>query len=203
AQVLGVLVGEINLAALDAYRGLAVHAGVVARGSHAVAFPGASGAGKSTLAAACLLAGFDYVSDEALCIDYASSAVVPYAKPLKLSAAALRLIGAPAEIVAGGRDEVEVVASQLSAVASAAPLHLAEVVRLSRSPGPPRLERLPSAQVVTSLLQFSFNHFKQPGQAFELSTRLAHSCRAWDLVYADPGDAARLLWDSLRESPGR
>jgi hypothetical protein len=71
-----------------------VHAGVVAAGGAAIAFPGPSGAGKTTLTVACLLAGLEYGSDEALCLDWETGAVLPYPRPLALTPAAAELAGA-------------------------------------------------------------------------------------------------------------
>src|SRR5512136_1043844 len=95
--------------------GAAVHAGVVASAGAVVAFPGESGAGKSTITAACLVAGFDYVSDEALCIDVADGRVVAYPKPIALASSGWAMIGATDRAATGIDDgeEVYVSADQL------------------------------------------------------------------------------------------
>jgi hypothetical protein len=79
------LLAGLNLHAIDGFGELAMHAGVVAAGDRVIAFPAESGQGKSTITAACLAAGFDYVSDEALCIEFASGRVIPYLKQVTLS----------------------------------------------------------------------------------------------------------------------
>ncbi|MDQ1715499.1 MAG: hypothetical protein QOC60_1444, partial [Frankiaceae bacterium] len=66
APALANIATRLNAAVIESCQPLTVHAGVVASPSGAIALPAVSGAGKSTLVAACLLAGLDYVSDEAL-----------------------------------------------------------------------------------------------------------------------------------------
>ncbi len=63
------VVANLNRVAIEEYGGFAVHAGVVTKEGRTLAFPTRSGGGKSTLTAAFLLNGWDYVSDESLCVD--------------------------------------------------------------------------------------------------------------------------------------
>ena len=85
SAVIASLLTSLNRAAVDGCEVFAAHAGVVAAGEVAIALPAESGDGKSTLTGACLRAGFDYASDEAICVDLVSGAVMPYPKPLGLS----------------------------------------------------------------------------------------------------------------------
>jgi hypothetical protein len=170
----------------------AAHAGVVARSGSAVAFPAASGTGKTTLTAACLLAGFDYVSDEALCVDYGTGTVVPYPKPLTLSGPSCRLLGIdPGPLPPAG--EAALTAADLGAAVATPPVHLAHVLLLERRPGPPELVEVEHVAGMTALLGMSFNHWRRPADAFGLTASLARRARAWTLGYDDPLDAAALL----------
>ena len=206
------LLSELNRAAVDGFVGFAAHAGVVAAGQEVIAFPAPSGGGKSTLTAACLKAGFAYVSDEALCVDFGTALVLPYAKPLALSAwsrAAVGLAGGfgasagDAAAGADGDDEAPVLAPELGAGAAAGDLRLAHVVRLVRSVGPPRLHELPRSEVLAQLLGMSFNHYKWPERAFRLVTRLAQGARAWQLdTGGEPLLAAALLRERLAPESG-
>ncbi|MGH8934830.1 MAG: hypothetical protein ACRDXD_00930 [Acidimicrobiia bacterium] len=220
--LLGPLMAHLNTAVLEEFAGLAVHAGVVAEGPAALAFPGASGSGKSTLTAACLLTGFSYVSDEALCLDRLSGQVVPYPKPLALAGPgtqALRLSpslweGAGGRLSpsrwegAGGRlspsrwegaggTEMLLQAEDLGARLASGPLEAAHVVTAERAMGPARLVEVTPSQAMAALLRFSFNHYKDPEGSFRLAARVAGGCRAWQLRYEDPLEAARLLRRSL------
>jgi hypothetical protein len=199
AYVVSALVSEMNRGAVEAFDGFAVHAGVVAAEGGVIAFPADSGDGKSTLTAACLQAGFEYVSDEALCLDYATEAVLPYPKPVMLSADSEALVGNPSPTVALEGDHVEraLLPEDLGSRAATGDLQLVDVVQLQRTSGPPHLHELPAADVVAMLLGRSFNHYKHPREAFDLVTGLARRCRAWRLEYDDPGAAAALMLDRL------
>jgi hypothetical protein len=186
------LLGELNRRAVEEMEYFGVHAGVVALGNRTIAFPAGSGAGKSTLVAACLRAGFGYVSDEALCLDYEEVTVVPYPKPLALSEWTFERLGGFASAW-GDTLKRPVTAKMLGGSIVNHPSALSDLVRFERQPGPPRLERLPGSQVVVTILEYSFNHFKRPADAFHLATNAARRCQGWRLFYDDPLGAAELL----------
>lgn len=200
AAAVGALLGELNRGAIEQFDGFAVHAGVVSSAGRALAFPASSGDGKSTLTAACVAAGFDYVSDEALCLDFVTGRVMPYPKPLMLSPwsrEAVGLGGLPARFD-DEHDELElpVLADQLGARLSQE-AELCHVVQLVRADGLPRLTELPRSETMGQLLRMSFNHYKQPRQAFDLVGRVARASRAWRLEYGEPRAAAELLMARL------
>lgn len=198
-SLLNRLMAELNIRALEGVPDLACHAGVVSLEGRAVAFPAPSGGGKSTLVAACLLAGFDYVSDEALCVEFGSAEVVPYPKPLRLSAWSLRrleLLDSPFSV--GAQGEALVTAERdLGGRLASRPLSLHAVVLPEPGPGPSRLTEMGRAEIVSRLLRYSFNHYKKPRPAFWLAVSLARRCRAWRLSYSDPLEAAALLAQSF------
>lgn len=193
------LLQELNREALDGFSGFAVHAGVVARGGRAVAFPASSGHGKSTMVAACLAEGFDYVSDEALCVGFDSQAVVPYAKPVQLSSTARGVLGLTVDATELGPPdgEVSLTPADLGARVASPPLALGHVVRLERRPGPDVLSEVPSTHACGWLLRFSFNHHKQPHASFDLAAVLARQSTAWLLQYEHAPSAALLLAERL------
>jgi hypothetical protein len=176
-----------------------VHAGVVASGTRTIALPGGSGAGKTTLVAACLQAGFQYVSDEALCLDYSTGSVIPYPKPLSLSEWSRTAIQVhPPDFGPGsGGSKTPIHPEAVGGVIALAPPQLSDLVTFERRPGPARLRELGASQVVSGLLRYSFNHYKRPADAFELTTELARRCHGWALTYDDPTEAARLLRSSM------
>jgi hypothetical protein len=84
AVAVATVIWHLNTIAAGSSAHVLLHAACVARpGGGAVLLVGGPGAGKSTLAAACLGAGFAYLSDELAAID-GTGRVVPYAKPLVL-----------------------------------------------------------------------------------------------------------------------
>ena len=196
--LLGLLLNELNRAAIDGFGGFAAHAGVVAIGHEAVAFPAASGGGKTTMVAACLAAGLGYVSDEALCVELGSGALVPYPKPLQLSPASCRALQRPPVTATGDAiSDVNVTAGELGGEVACPPLELCHVVQLVRRPGPDVLTEIPPVSAAAWLLELSFNHYKRPHQAFRIVTRLARRSRAWRLEYSDAPPAAVLVADRL------
>ena len=76
------------------------------------------------------------------------------------------------------------------------PLHLADVVLLSRQEGvedDPLMTPLHRAEVLTGLLPLSFNAYQRPIDSVELLAGVAAGCRAWSLRYSDAREAASLL----------
>lgn len=192
--VLAWVLTEMNHAAVDGFGGFAVHAGVVARHGQAVAFPAPSGTGKTTLVAACLAAGFEYVSDEALCVDPGSGRLVPYPRPLALSSWSRHALGLDAaRAVDLDPDEVALAPRWAGAAVAEAPVAVAHVVRLVRGDGPVALVPAARADAMALLLERSFNHYKQPEAAFRLAGDLARASRSWRLELGDPAEAAAVL----------
>lgn len=196
ADALDALLVALNAAALGDSPGLAVHAGAVAAGGQVVAFPAASGSGKSTLTAACLRAGLDYVSDEALVLPWdGSGAVLPYLKPLTLSAWSAAAVGTPAP--PAGRAERPVTAAELGAACAAAPLRLGHLLLLERGPGPAGLAPAARADGAAALLRNAFNHFAAPAEALGLVGAAMGTARCWTLRYDRPEQAAALVVELL------
>ena len=193
AEPVADLVAHLNATALSQVDCLAVHAGVVARDGRAAAFPAASGAGKSTLVAACLAAGLDYVSDEALCVSWEDGTVRGYPRPLALSEWTCRLLS-----LGTAAPERYLTAADLSAQVAEGALALAHVILLDRQVGvSARLRPATRGEVVACLLERSFTHWKRPERAFELAHELAGLAEPWRLTLGDPRTAAGLVADLL------
>jgi hypothetical protein len=193
------LVGALNRVAIEDYTGFAVHAGVVARNGQAVAFPVDSGGGKSTLTAACLDEGFAYVSDEALCVDPDTAAVVPYPKPIALSAQSVALLSIPPErmtIPVTGPEGL-LVADDLNVLTVSTEIKLAHVVIPRFGQDAATLVEVAPSEAMATLLRLSFNHYKLGQDAFHLAARLSSQVRVWHLDYDDPREAAATLRSRL------
>ena len=198
SRLIRLLLMDINRMALGNYAHFACHAGVIATPSAAIAFPSRSGGGKSTLTAACLLAGFEYVSDEALCLHLRSAEVVPYPKPLGLSAWSRRqlgLEGANFSYASDGEEALIAPEDMGARIVSGAPLPLGDVILIQREKGALELKPAARTEIVTALIRRSFNHYKHPRDSFRLVTEQAQRGRAWRLTFEDPTAAARLLHD--------
>jgi len=190
----------VNATALDRAPDFAVHSAVVASGDTAIAMPGTSGVGKSTLTAACLRAGFSYVSDEALCLHEPDGRVVPYPRPVALSPWSARAVEAPTPGINAG-EELLFTAPDLGSRVATGELRLRHVVFLDRRPtGIPTLRETPRPLAVTRLLELSFNHYRRPASAVQLAATVIAEAAVWTLAYSDPLAAARLLWSDLGDS---
>lgn len=78
------LVHDVNRQAIASTALLAAHAGGVVGASGAVVLPASMASGKTTLTAGLVRAGFGYLTDEAVAIDWDTLELVGYAKPLSL-----------------------------------------------------------------------------------------------------------------------
>ena len=191
------LLTSLNRAAVDGWDLFAAHAGFVSAGDMAIALPAESGDGKTTLTGACLRAGFDYGSDEAICVDLESAAVVPYPKPLGLSEWSRTALGVEDAALAfpAGTAEGYATAADLGAKIATGPLRLEHVVISEYGHGAPELEEVAGSEAMRILLEMSFNHYKFGARAFQLAAQLANESTTWRLTYDEPLAAGRLLWE--------
>lgn len=182
----------VNLAAIEGSLEFAVHAAVVSHGASAIALPADSGGGKSTLAAAAVLCGLSYLSDEALVLNDQGK-VLPYPKPIALSTWSCSILGIPSKRAT----KTLVTPQELGGVVRRSEARLTDVIVPSYGEDRALLERRPNSEAVTALLGKSFNHYKDPARAFRLATNAARRVRMWRLRYSDPMEAAHLLSDRL------
>ncbi len=199
AELIGSLFTSLNRAAVEGCEHFAAHAGVVAFNGRAVAFPAESGQGKSTLTAAALRSGFDYLSDEAICVDIETGGLVPYPKPIGLSPWSRQAVGVVEGDLTFAADSGEgfVTAEQLGAAIAGSGSTLSDIVIAEYGQKPTTLSEVPGSEAMHTLLKMSFNHYKFGAESFYLASRLANGSRAWRLSYDDPLEAGRLLRDRL------
>ena len=199
ANAFGAMMATLNRQVIKEYGGFALHAGVVAIGGRAIAFPADSGGGKSTLTAACLQAGFDYVSDESLCIDVDSGSVEAYPKPLGLSPWSRQQLGIDDATLAFPADRNEGMVTPVGLGSSIAtdPIELSHVVLSAFGADRTALVEAPGHVAMATLIEYSFNHYKHGERAFTLAAQLANQVHVWRLDYDDPVAAAQLVKEKL------
>ena len=78
------VVHAITRQMIEASEALGLHAGGVVRHGIGVALPAHMESGKSTLTAGLVRSGFDYLSDEAVLLDWETHRVIPFPKPISL-----------------------------------------------------------------------------------------------------------------------
>ncbi|HEX6220010.1 MAG TPA: hypothetical protein VF115_02850 [Acidimicrobiia bacterium] len=183
-------IASLNFAAIDQCRLFAVHSGVVANGDRILALPALSGHGKTTLTAALVREGFEYLSDEALVFEDGGT-VIPYPKPFALSEWSADLLGVPVQ-----GEETLATASDLDGKVGKGG-RLTDLILSEYGHEDVTLEPLPRSRAVAALIEYSFNHYKDPARAFRISTEVARDLNVWRLEYDNPIEAAELLAVSL------
>ena len=195
-RMVPVLVNDLNREAIAACQSPAVHAGAVALGERAVLFPAVSGTGKSTMVAACVAAGFSYLTDEAVAFDDDLTAH-PYPKPIALSPESLRLLRLPPLDGPGRSPKRLLTADDLGGRTERAQLDVGHIVLLERTAGDAELRPSEASTAAAALLSLSFNHFKDPVGAFDVASGIAQRATSWTLSAGDPRAAADLLVRAL------
>jgi HprK-related kinase A len=180
---------------LNAY--LLLHAGVLARGDHALILPAAPGSGKSTLTCALHLAGWRFLSDEFGVVDPESGHVHPLLKPAALKNRSIDVIGSLPGTVLGPifpKTRKGDVSHFVPSKASVADRHRTATPRLVifprfRDGAPLRSTPLSTAETAMRLGLNSFNYRSLGPVGFHAVARLARSVKACELEYGDLGAA--------------
>jgi hypothetical protein len=192
------LLMEANRLAVTRYSGFAAHAAVLASSRRVAAVLGVSGVGKTTLAAASVLAGLAYGSDESLCVDRSTREIVPYPRPLGLSTHSLGLLGLDGRPMYRSAEETPVSVEELGGSILEPRRPLTDIVLPVRSEDQePGFEPLGPADGAAALLSNSFNHYRNPQGSYELTASLAAECRVWRFTYSDAVASGRALADHL------
>jgi hypothetical protein len=170
---------------------LLFHAGAVEHGGAAVLFPGESGTGKSTTVAACVRRGLGYLTDEMVALDLDAGTVRGWPRPIMLTSWALDAVGLPAELGDGeGEGKAAVSCAELGGTVVEDALPVAHVVGLRRGAAATALAPMSAGEVLTLLLESSFNHYRHGAAAWAAVTALAGQVQGWWLDTADVDSAA-------------
>ena len=177
-----------------------VHAACVAGSSSGALLCGPSSAGKSTLAFACARAGWTFVTDDAswLLPEGADSTAIgrPHQARFRVDAPSLfpELEGFSERVRPNGKLTVEVPLEEFPEIRTAAKCRVGHLVMLARGGGaPPRLERIPSAEVVEFLNQDAPSYGEEVDRLREQTVRKLLDLSAYRLRYERLDDALELL----------
>jgi hypothetical protein len=184
AVAVATVVWRLNAIAAESRSHVLLHAACVTDpDGGGILLVGGSGAGKSTLAAACVRAGYTYLSDELAAIDCRSGTVAPYAKPLVLDGERL------------------VPASTLGRVA-AAPAVPTNLVFPRYEPGAPLRETpLEPGWALLALAAHATNLAARGATAFAWLAGVARACPAVQLTHGDARAAAATIRQSAHRPP--
>lgn len=173
----------LNALAIEVAPHILIHAACVGSRS-AVLIPGPSGAGKSTLAAACVVGGLAYLSDEFAALDRGDGMAWPYARPLEVSHAGL------------------IAASTLRPGSVGTPLPPAGIVFPKYQAGASHsLVALDPGWTFLALLTHAPNLRRLGPAAIPWIAALATAVPAWHLTYSDTDDAEHVV-SELAAEPG-
>lgn len=194
--------------ALQCFRYVIFHAGVVARGDQAILLAAQSGGGKSTLTAALMEQGFRLMSDEFGILSTEEALLNAYPRPVSLKnesidivsdfagtdALSQRLKDTPKGDIAYRRAR----ASDISAMAQPAKASLILFPRFQ--PGAVRnATRVETAEAAMSLIASSPNYDVIGEPAFLALVKLLDGARCFELTYDNTADSIQLVEDLLSE----
>lgn len=193
--LLSLLASFINhQAAAVSSRYLLIHAAAVVGPPGTIVIPGSSRAGKSTLAAALVLDGWDYVTDEYVALNIESGTIVAYPRPLSLDLAGPILLRTPK--LAG--DQLRALCTGVAPISASALRHGVEtepaaitsiIVPDRRTEVPVGSTEMSIGDAVTSLAGNTLNMAGHGQRGLEALTGVAARARLVKLTYSDLDEA--------------
>lgn len=195
-QVPGALMTLVNGAAIASRRDrFTVHAAAVVCRGRGVLLPAASASGKSTLAAALIRSGCDYLTDEAVAVDFDTLSMEDYPKPLSLAAPSLVALG----VQAGRYGSIGLTpASWLRPAPYARPTEVRMLVFPAFEPGArPVLEPISRGEALVALANNSFNFVDHGGEWLAGIRDITAECTCWRLTFGHALDAARAVMSQI------
>ena len=196
-RLLPALFGHLNRRAVTrtSDRLLLLHAGAVSAGPAAVLLPAPAESGKTTLTAGLVARGLNYVTDEAVGIDPASLAVVPYAKPLSVDPGSWDALADLEPFVEASLRPLHSSQWQVSPEcirrgSVSGPSQPSLVVFPMYQPSSPtRLEEMSRADAVVELAQNSFNFHDRGRALLPVLAAVVARCQCYRLVVGDLSSA--------------
>jgi hypothetical protein len=186
--------------------GILLHAAAVARNGKALVLAGNTGAGKTTLATWLVCRGFEYLTDELLCIDTKAMSVNGFARPLHLKKPGCALF---ANVIDMGGDAVmesplgsHVSPTRLGARVARSARPCALVLPAYRAGARFELRPLPKAQAATRLMGCLVNARQRQQHGFDSVSGLMQAVPAFAMTYSDLEEAGAQL-ETMLASFGR
>lgn len=195
--------------ALQCFRYVIFHAGVVARGDKAVLLAAQSGGGKSTLTAALMDEGFRLMSDEFGILSTEGALLHAYPRPVSLKNESIDIVSdfAGADAVSQRlkdtpKGDIAYRRARADDVAAMAQPAKASLILFPRfQPGSaPSAKRIEVAEGAMSLIASSPNYDVIGETAFQALAQMLDGARCYELTYDNTADSIQLVEDLLSEA---
>ena len=185
---------------------LGIHAGGVVRGGIAVALPAAMESGKSTLTAGLVRAGFSYLTDEAVLLDWETRTVIPFPKPISLDPGSWSLFSElepDAPLPPGFKDsQWHIPPDAIRAASVAAPCRIRYFVFPEYAEGATtRLTRLRRAEATIELSKNTFRFNERPRRSLEALVGAVQDADCYRLDVGDLDHAVALVSELAERAP--
>jgi len=177
---------------------VAIHASAVTWNGRAVLFPAPAGSGKTTLAAALLMHGAAYVTDEAALIDLSNSRLHPYPKPLWMSPRSARALpDLPGRLMPEyrplSRARIYVRPTDIGASVVSAPQRVSLIITPTFRQGRTTLEPISRSACLMWLATNSFSLPRFGRRGLLALSRLVEDARCYRLAFEDLSQAVELV----------
>lgn len=196
-------------AALQCFRFIMFHAGVVAKGGNAVMIAAHSGGGKSTLTAAMMEAGYRLLSDEFAVLRRDRNALMPYPRPVSLKNASVDVVRQMA-----GQDAMSTVLEGTPKGTIAYRRARASDIELMHEEAVPKLLIFPKyvegekperravepADAAMRLIAGSPNYQVVAGAAFDSTMTMMHGLKCYEISYGNTADSVALVEELFAEA---
>lgn len=184
-----------------------LHAAAVERGGVAVVLPAGSGTGKSTLAAALLVRGWRYLTDELTLIDPLTLQVHPFPRPLSIKQTGFDLVRSMGLRFSGDRTYAGREGSELAfcsafdvrpgAVGTSCPLRWLLFLHRPDSAQPASLKAMPAGQAAMYCYGIGLNTLAHRRHGVDIVRRAAAAAQCRWLFVGDVQSTCALLESAL------
>lgn len=205
--IVNLLVWSINQELVTrSARHVLIHAGAVASKGSAVVLLGASGAGKSTLTTGLALAGYSYLTDEAVALSLEDGLIDRFPRCATLKRGSWSLFPeldppAPVDTPSVGRDQFHVDLSLHGSGAGQHRPHPALVLRLHRETGAALEARpLSDGQALLAVLDHVMNGRRMTSSSLDMLHDTVRKADAYDVTYDSLEQAVGWVSSALAEA---
>ena len=207
ANLLQNCVVRLNSYAVSEPSSVLLHAAGAQRSNTTIVFPAISESGKSTLLAGLIRTGFDYMSDEAISIDWDTLTANPYPKPISLDPGAFSLFADWAPNYGAGHIATQdaqwhVPATAVSQCVIGRPGAIDLLVFPHYDPRQPTsLVQLSKGYALAELTKNTFRFNQQPRRSLDCLAEIVRRARSYRMAMNDLPSAVRAVSDLVVREP--